>query len=368
MMVSPQQCRSYPPPTVPASRHKPPKRIILSLSPASDELDPDLPPQLAEPDNLGPRALSPINAEPPPLPTESDIQSDPVTPTSDEIISLPSTSATEQYVRLRRTWPWVSDPTIESIKNGLFDPDRLPKLQGDDTLRIQTMKELACFLSAWGVYVSIRIAFAPERAPGLVVFTQHIAQLAQANKKKDFPQVAKYVLSYWRLNQNASPEEWMNHKVNGLHLPPPHVHTSLSRSRPPTVDRSSVSPRVATGPDASINLQAQNAPAVRISSLFGLPAYQQSDSGIMTRFMEYYTPVEHQGPPNVDEVAGADVALRYLTSFISSMDYKRIYRTEERGRFFILLSSQNWSSLYTPFLSVVLTKTSERRNLRRVEN
>jgi hypothetical protein len=103
------------------------------------------------------------------------------------------------HVLLR--WPWVDADTVNLIQLGKFDIDALPKLHQSDQLRnayvkksvkgiLQPMdgspaevligttklqasfKDPNTFFLAWLIYVSIRVSYHLERAPGLILWTE----------------------------------------------------------------------------------------------------------------------------------------------------------------------------------------------------
>ena len=108
-------------------------------------------------------------------------------------------------------WSWVDQTIVESIGNGEFDINHLPKLHREEDTRNrhiktsiegvfnpfdttkpsevlvgqtkmhQAFKDPATFFSAWQVYTSIRSTFRPERAPGLALFSERIYFHIQLN-------------------------------------------------------------------------------------------------------------------------------------------------------------------------------------------
>ena len=132
-------------------------------------------------------------------------------------------------------WHWVSQSTVESIANGSFDIYELPKLHRDQTLRdryiqkniegiIQplnggkpqllhartklqnTFNELDALLPAWLIYASIRVAFAPQRGPGLIVWTERL--VGYNRLKYHFTDILDYFVAYFQKHQNSAPDQW----------------------------------------------------------------------------------------------------------------------------------------------------------------
>ena len=132
-------------------------------------------------------------------------------------------------------WHWVSQSTVESIANGSFDIYELPKLHRDQTLRdryiqkniegiIQplnggkpqllhartklqnTFNELDALLPAWLIYASIRIAFVPQRGPGLIVWTERL--VGYNRLKYHFVDILDYFVAYFQKHQNSPPDQW----------------------------------------------------------------------------------------------------------------------------------------------------------------
>ena len=134
-------------------------------------------------------------------------------------------------------WHWVSQSTFDSIANGTFDIYELPKLHRDQTMRdryiqkniegiIQpldggkpqllhartklqnTFNEMETLLPAWLIYVSIRAAYVPQRAPGLVVWTERL--VGYNRLKYHFVDLLDYFVAYFQLHQNSPPEQWFS--------------------------------------------------------------------------------------------------------------------------------------------------------------
>ena len=134
--------------------------------------------------------------------------------------------------------PWVDVALVQSISAGNFDIFNLPKLHRDNSLRkkhaarsieglvlstgntpqlevinstsrIHTyFKEIGSFYIAWLVYITIRIHFYPERAPGLLTWTGHVQQFANSNYPWNL--ILDYVVKYFEQYQDAPPERWMS--------------------------------------------------------------------------------------------------------------------------------------------------------------
>ena len=67
-------------------------------------------------------------------------------------------------------------------------------------------RDFQTFLSAWYIYMSIRIFYAPERGPGLLIWTERLNYRVQM----EFPwsTVLNYIIAYFQLHQNSPPEQW----------------------------------------------------------------------------------------------------------------------------------------------------------------
>ena len=133
-------------------------------------------------------------------------------------------------------WPWVEQTTVESIGNGEFNINHLPKLHREEDTRNrhikmsiedifnsfdttkpsevlvgqtkmhQAFKESVTFFSAWQVYISIRSSYHPERAPGLALFSERIYFHIQLN----YPwyRILNYIIAFFRAYQNSAPDVW----------------------------------------------------------------------------------------------------------------------------------------------------------------
>jgi hypothetical protein len=125
-------------------------------------------------------------------------------------------------------WPWIDRLLVESIANGEFDLNALPKLHQDITLRnrhitkttdgyhlpiddgrmefitsrikIYTVfKDLPTFLSTWLIYISIHTSYSPERTPGLLIWTEHL--VFQYQSGYPWALVLSYVIAYYEKHQ-----------------------------------------------------------------------------------------------------------------------------------------------------------------------
>jgi hypothetical protein len=228
------------------------------------------------------------------------------------------------------------------------------------------MKDLVSFLSAWQIYQWIRVAFAPERGPGLIIFTAHVHLLSQ---NQDFSNVGPYLLTYLRLYQNAAPERWSDpwDRLYGPYfLKPP---TRPPPSRAPTI----ISPPVAAGGAAR---RVQRLSPIS-SSILGLPATSEHDfnSAIFEKIRRCYIVAVNQAIHDEDEKIVKEAkekglpvppplklnetevpmgTLRRMMFFIYCMDYGDIPTTlADRKPFFERLSVQADPNLYPPFPSVV---------------
>jgi hypothetical protein len=134
-------------------------------------------------------------------------------------------------------YPWVDKATFEAIANGDFDIYNLPKLHREDEPRHRNskktlegvhfsldgtnpefivgrtkmhnaFKDLATFLSAWWIYVSIRTSYAPERGPGLAYWSERLVFHTQ----KGFPWSVclNYAIAYFQKHQNSPTESWFS--------------------------------------------------------------------------------------------------------------------------------------------------------------
>ena len=134
-------------------------------------------------------------------------------------------------------WPWVDRSLVENIANGEFNIYDLPKLHRDEYLRNRhiiksvdgivhplsggkphivqaktklqsSLKDFETLLSTWMVYVSIRTSYAPERGPGLAIWTERVA--FHVTLSYEFTAIVNYIVSYFQKHQNSTPEAWFN--------------------------------------------------------------------------------------------------------------------------------------------------------------
>ena len=134
-------------------------------------------------------------------------------------------------------WPWVQRSLVENIANGEFDIYDLPKLHRDEYLRNRhiaksvdsvvhplsggrphivhaktklqsSLRDFETLLSAWMVYVSIRTSYAPERSPGLALWTERVA--FQVSLLYEFSTIVNYFVAYFQKHQNSVPEAWFS--------------------------------------------------------------------------------------------------------------------------------------------------------------
>ena len=264
-------------------------------------------------------------------------------------------------------WPWVPDTVIESIKNGKFNVDELCDLQRRPWNRTQyhTMRNLGCFLSAWTVYMSIRITVDPKWGPALAIFTEHVVQFS-SETRNFISDVAEHVLSYFRLYQDAAPEKWCRtyessapYFLHPLHVsspsptpsaspsaspppaPPPTQYQVLSPPPPPSLlpplhpDLSPSPPPSPIG-DRSPVRPAATSGAILEGPLFSLPtgSSHKIDRIVLNEFSGHF--------PCGDDLVYESM-LRRLSSFISLIDDRHWYGSgeDERSRFFTLLSTQD---------------------------
>ena len=144
-------------------------------------------------------------------------------------------------------WHWLAPSVVESIANSTFDIYDLPKLHRDQTLRDRHIQknvegvlqplsggkpillhaktklqssfpDLATLLSAWLIYVSTRIAFAPERGPGLLIWTERLVGYHRLHY--EFTTVIDYIVAYFQKHQKSPPEKWfeMDSELHTEHL------------------------------------------------------------------------------------------------------------------------------------------------------
>jgi len=122
-------------------------------------------------------------------------------------------------------WPWVDQTIVDSIRNGNFDINNLPKLHREEEARNrhlkitvegifnpldktkpsevligqtkmhQTFREPATFFSAWHVYASIHSSYHPDHGPDLALFSERIYFHIQLN----YPwyKILNYILTFF---------------------------------------------------------------------------------------------------------------------------------------------------------------------------
>lgn len=146
----------------------------------------------------------------------------------------PGNSPYPQADRLSR-WKWVDTSTVESIVNGTFDLNNLPKLFREYADRqahtiattngmhlpadgtqpyvvitkiklLSAFPSLSRFLSAWSIYCSIRTAYKPEYATGLYAWQERVIHRARIHK--DWSDTLNYIIKYFDLYQSAPPDAW----------------------------------------------------------------------------------------------------------------------------------------------------------------
>jgi hypothetical protein len=175
-------------------------------------------------------------------PNSRTTTSAPVTASTPLVGAIPSTgTSTAPYVapfpsNVLSRWSWVDQTVVESIGNGDFDINHLPKLHREEDARNrhikasvegvfnpfdvtkpsevlvgqtkmhQAFRDPATFFSAWEVYVSIRTSYRPERGPGLALFSERIYFHLQLN----YPwyKILNYIIAFFRAYQNSAPDVW----------------------------------------------------------------------------------------------------------------------------------------------------------------
>ena len=134
-------------------------------------------------------------------------------------------------------WPWVDKTTVESIANGEFDINNLPKLHHEEEPRNHhikkvtegvhvptdgsrpelvtgrtkmqaAFKDMSTFLSAWLFYISIRVSYAPERGFGLSHWTERLVYYSQSGFQ--WSVILNYAVAYFQKHQNSAPDAWLN--------------------------------------------------------------------------------------------------------------------------------------------------------------
>jgi hypothetical protein len=141
------------------------------------------------------------------------------------------TTTTPSAVNVLKRWSWVEQAIVDSISDGTFDINNLPKLHREEDPRNRHLKSTIkgglipfnkneqpevivgetkmhkafkdpyTFFSAWEVYVSIRTAYAPERAPGLALFNERIFHMLQLNYS--WHSILNYILAFFRKYQDS---------------------------------------------------------------------------------------------------------------------------------------------------------------------
>jgi hypothetical protein len=155
-------------------------------------------------------------------------------------LSTPSGSLSDNIpdspLNVLARWSWIDKTVVDSIVLGEFDLNSLPKLHREQNLRnkhaIKTMEsysipldgskpeivtgrtkmdsafpDLATFLSAWLMYISVRTTFAPERAAGLTHWTERIVHRSKSGFSWSI--ILDYIIAYFGDHQN-SPDKWFS--------------------------------------------------------------------------------------------------------------------------------------------------------------
>jgi len=134
-------------------------------------------------------------------------------------------------------WSWIDKTVVDSIVLGEFDLNSLPKLHREQNLRnkhaTKTMEsysipldgskpeivtgrtkmdsafpDLATFLSAWLMYISVRTTFAPERAAGLAFWTERL--IFRSKSGFSWSTILDYIVAYFGDHQNSPPDKWFS--------------------------------------------------------------------------------------------------------------------------------------------------------------
>jgi hypothetical protein len=158
----------------------------------------------------------------------------PVPPVPDLILAQGTNPLGDPHNVLSRFY-WVERSIVQSISDGDFDIYDLPKLHREEEQRMRhnkkvteglhfpadggkpelvigrtkmqsAFKDLATFLSAWMVYVSIRSTFAPERAPALAYWTERLVFYAQSGFQ--WSTVLNYAIAYFTAHQKSPADTW----------------------------------------------------------------------------------------------------------------------------------------------------------------
>lgn len=157
-------------------------------------------------------------------------------PSNPGFLSGPQTGTTSIPHNVLSRWPWVKEATVESIANGKFDLNNLPELHREEEFRNRhiakttegyripldgsgkpelitgrtkmhsAFRDFQTFLSAWYIYISIRISYEPERGPGLLIWTERLNYRIQM--EFPWPTVLNYIIAYFQLHQKSPPEQW----------------------------------------------------------------------------------------------------------------------------------------------------------------
>src|SRR5271156_3689372 len=150
---------------------------------------------------------------------------------------------------LARRYYWVDKSVIHSISIGDFNIHDLPKLYREETQRMRhktkvtegihfpadgskpelvtgrtkmhtAFKDLASFLSAWMVYVSIRSISQPERGPAFTYWTERLIFFVSDGFQ--WFNVLNYAIAYYSAHQNSPADTWYNvnmeHELMTLHF------------------------------------------------------------------------------------------------------------------------------------------------------
>jgi hypothetical protein len=131
-------------------------------------------------------------------------------------------------------WP-VDKSIIQSIADGEFDINSLPKLHREEALRTRytwkttegyhlpldggkpelvigptkmqsAFKDLPTFLSAWLIYVAIRRAFSPTHGTPLTSWTERVIYYSQAGIP--FLSILRYAIAYFQKHQQLLANSW----------------------------------------------------------------------------------------------------------------------------------------------------------------
>ena len=86
-------------------------------------------------------------------------------------------------------------------------------------------KDMATFLSAWLIYISVRSSYVPERGPGLVFWTERVIFYAQSGFA--WSTVLNYIIAYFLKHQNSPLVDWYEVDSNLVA-----IHFSIARRNP----------------------------------------------------------------------------------------------------------------------------------------